>query len=96
MAFNARYLNKLAGDTPESIQLWSYKTENAAAELDTASYFPVGYGLRAGDIVFRYTVTNLGASNEALSTHGVHVVKDVSSTAVDVTDTTAWTVTDTD
>lgn len=96
MAFLARNLIKIAGESTEGIQIWSYKTDDAAAAVDSAGYFPVGYGLRMGDIIFRTTVTNLNLSNEALSTAGVHIVKDVSATAIDVTDTTAYTVTDTD
>lgn len=76
---------------------WGYKTDDAAAAVDTADYFlDVIALLSIGDLIWRVTVTNLGASNEALSTAGWHVVKDKTATSIDVTDATAATLTDTD
>lgn len=77
------------GDAP---QMFSYKTEDSAADLDTAGYFnEVRHMLEIGDVILRVTL-----SSGALSTTGFHVVKDKSATAVDVTDTLALTMTDTD
>lgn len=96
MAFNAAYLTPLAQVGPGKPNLWLYKTEDAAATVDTADYFPVGYGIKVGDWVLRTTVTNLGLSNEAVSTAGIHLVSTASSTSVDVNDVLALTLTDTD
>ena len=96
MAFDKNYLVKIAGQGTSGIQLWSYKTQDAAATVDTSGYFSAGLGIRKGDIIFRTTVTNLGASNEAVSTAGMHVILTASSSTVDATDTTALTVTNTD
>lgn len=96
MAFNADYFGPVGPQSNTRPNMWTYKTADTAAAVQVAGYFPPGYGLKIGDLVFRTTVTNLGASNEALSTAGWHVVKDVSKTAVDVTDVTVITVTDTD
>lgn len=78
-------------------RLWTYKTDDATATVDTAGYFNGAAGLlKVGDIIYRVTVTNLGASNEAVSTYGTHIVNANDGTTVDVSDTTAGTVTDTD
>jgi len=70
----------------------SYQTTDAAATVDTADYFlQVKEMLAIGDLIYRVTL-----SSGALSTAGFHVVKDLTATSVDVTDTLALTVTDTD
>lgn len=94
MAYNR---NRLARIGPN---LLVYKTDDAAATVDTAGYFnDDGTILKNGDIINRITVTNIDASNEAVSTFGQHIVNSVvqgNPDVVDVTDTTAGTVTDTD
>lgn len=97
MAFNADYLTLVPGGSNTKPSIWIYKTADTAADVDTAGYFPVGYGFKIGDILHRVTVTNLGAANEAFSTAGLHVVSsgDKQGT-VDVNDTLAITATDTD
>lgn len=78
-------------------QCWTYKTDDTHATVDSANYMDeVRNLLRIGDIVDVVVVTNLGLSTEALSTYGRHVVKDKSTTHVDLTDVTVGTVTDTD
>lgn len=90
MAFAASGLSRLAGGNGNSI--WLYKTTDTAADVDTAGYFNSQVGImNIGDLIIRVTL-----SSGALSTAGFHVVKDVSATAIDVTDVTALTVTDTD
>ena len=97
MAFNADYLTCLNDIGSTKPNIWLYKTADAAATVDTAGYFPVGYGLKVGDIIYRVTVDDVALDNAAaVSTAGWHVVLSVSSTAVDVSDTTALTLTDTD
>jgi hypothetical protein len=80
--------------------VWFYKTDDTAATVDTDSYFnDKGSPLKLGDIIYRLTVTNIDLSNEAISTYGTHVVNAVTrarTDVIDVSDTTAGTVTDTD
>lgn len=79
---------------------WAYKTEDTAATVDTAAYFNEdGSPLKVGDTILRTTVTNIDASNEAVSTQGHHTVLTVTRgnpDVVDVSDTTALSQTDTD
>lgn len=96
MAFNAAYLTPMTQIGFGKVNLWTYKTDDSAATVDTADYFPTGYGIKVGDWVLRTTVTNLGASNEAVATAGIHLVSTASSTSVDVNDVLALTLTDTD
>ena len=96
MAFVDKYMTCIGDIGTTKPNIWVYKTDDAAATVDTSGYFPVGYGLKIGDLIYRVTVTNLGLSTEALSTAGWHVVVTASSSAVDVSDTTALTVTNTD
>lgn len=77
------------GDAP---QIWSYKTEDTAATVDTAGYFnAVHQLLRVGDVILRLTT-----SSGAVSTVGWHVVLTIAAGVVDTSDTTALTLTDTD
>lgn len=98
MAFDGAYLKLLVAGGNGHPNIWSYKTADAAATVDTADYFLNAYdmGMRVYDLVLRTTVTNLGASNEAFSTQGFHTVNAASSTSVDVADTVALAGTDTD
>ena len=77
--------------------IYSFKSESAHAAIDAAGFFnAIRNMLSIGDLIYVVVVTNRGASNEALSTAGFHVVKDKSASAVDVTDVTVLTVTDSD
>lgn len=101
MAFNKANFGPLGGQSKKGIggapAMWAYKTDDAHATVDGAGYFnTVRDMLSIGDLIYVAVVTNLNASNEALSTAGFHVVKDKSTTAIDVTDVTVLTVTDTD
>ena len=100
MAFNGAYL-VLKSPAPHGFgQTWQYKTDDSAATVDTANYFAnaLPMGMRIYDIIERITVTNLGLSNEAFSTIGLHVVNAASLSAgtIDVADTVALSGTDTD
>lgn len=79
-----------AGNAP---QMWSYMTDDAAADVDTTGYFNSVAGLlRVGDLILRVTM-----STGSVSTVGWHVVTSNASGVVDVTDTVAISVaTDTD
>lgn len=80
--------------------LWSYWTLDAAATVDTAGYFNAAANtFTVGDIIERTSwTTAIGAQNGGtISTQGRHIVNSISAAGiVDVTDTTASTVTDTD
>lgn len=99
MAFNRDRLVKLA-DGKGLPSLWSYKTDDAAATVDTAGYFNEdGSPLKLGDVILRTTVTNIDASNEAISTQGFHTVNSVTRgnpDVIDIADTLVITQTDTD
>jgi hypothetical protein len=74
-------------------RIHTYRTEDAHATVDTAGYFnPVRSLLEIGDLIYVVVVTGGGA----LSTAGWHVVVTKTATAVDVTNVTALTVTNTD
>lgn len=82
-------------------KVWTYKTADAVGDVDGAQYFADAADLlKVGDIVIRVTVTNLGASNEAASTGGFHLVNSSSISAgagtVDVANVLALTTTDSD
>lgn len=75
--------------------LWAYRTEDAAAAVDTAGYFNAARMLlQAGDIIIRLTVNAAGVPQTA----GFHLVNDVPAAPgnVDVADALAITTTDTD
>ena len=81
----------------KSPSLWSYKTDDTHATVDTAAYFNNASSLLTiGDIIHVVVVTNLGASNEAVSTYGTHIVLSNAAGVVDVGDVTVNVVTDTD
>lgn len=100
MAFNGAYLKLLVPGGPDHPNIWSYKTADAAATVDTANYFAdaLPMGMKIYDRIIRTTVTNLGASNEAFSTSGDHVVNAANAAAgtIDVADTVAFSGADTD
>lgn len=73
-------------------QIFAYKTTDAAADVDTSGYFNgVANIVEVGDVILRLTL-----SGSAVSTTGWHVVVSNTGGVVDVSDTTALTVTDTD
>lgn len=101
MALNRAYLKKLTDGGGVAPSLWGYKTEDAAGTVDGAGYFnDAGDVLKLGDLIFRNTVTNLDASNEAFSTGGIHVVNARSLSAgaytVDTTNALAYGAIDSD
>lgn len=95
MAFDAAGLNAAGGQSKagNAPQLWTYTTTDSAATVDTSGYFnAIASILKVGDIIFRVTT-----SSGSVSTAGMHVVMSVSAAGVvDVADTTALTVTNTD
>jgi hypothetical protein len=98
MAFNRLRLALIGNDgNSDAPRLWAYKTDDTAATVDTVGYFAAARQiLKVGDHILRVTVTNLGLSNEAYATSGLHAVSQVDSTTVDVNDALVVTATDTD
>jgi hypothetical protein len=87
-----------AETVPGVPQMWAYRTADAAAAVDSANYFAeVGGLLEVGDVILRTTINGSGVPQ----TVGQHIVMSKSQAAngvwsVDVADTTALTVTNTD
>lgn len=97
MPFNMSGWSTAAASKPGAApSIFTYRTTDTAADVDTAGYFDsVREQLRIGDLIYRVTVDG----NGALVTAGFHTVKDKpasNAAGVDVTDTLALTVTDTD
>jgi hypothetical protein len=95
MAFSSTGFQPIGGQSKagNAPQVWSYTTTDAAATVDTSGYFnAVASLLKVGDVILRVTT-----SSGAVSTAGQHVVMTVSAAGVvDVSDTSALTVTNTD
>jgi len=79
-----------AGSAP---QRFSYKTEDAQTTVDGAGYFnAVRDSLFVGDIIDVVVVN----SSNVVQTYGPHIVMTKSATAVDVSNVTTGTVTNSD
>lgn len=85
------------GKRGSAITIWSYQTLDATATVDTAGYFNGAADLlRVGDIIERISWTTAIGAGGTISTYGRHIVNSNTGGVVDVADTTAGTVTDTD
>jgi hypothetical protein len=95
MAFSSTAFQPIGGQSKagNAPQVWSYTTTDSAATVDTSGYFnTVASLVKVGDIIWRVTT-----SSGSVSTAGQHVVMSVSAAGVvDVSDTSALTVTNTD
>jgi hypothetical protein len=90
MAFTRANLTAIARGN--GFTLWHYTTEDSAADVDLSGYFDdAAAELGVGDLVLRVT-TSAGA----VSTAGFHIVMTNDGTTVNMSDTTALTVTNTD
>lgn len=100
MAFDITYLVPITEQSKKGVAstMWSYWTLDAAATVDTAGYFnSASKLLQVGDQILRTTwSTAIGPASGTISTQGTHIVNSNASGVVDVADTTAGTVTDTD
>jgi len=105
MAFVRDRLQKIGGTSNgylgAGFSVWSYKTDDAVGTVDGAGYFSEAADLlKINDLIIRATVTNIGASNEAWSTGGFHVVSASSISAgthtIDVNNVLALTTIDSD
>lgn len=100
MAFDRDKLVLVGPDgNSASGRTWRYKTEDVHAVVDTVDYMKdASLTLLVTDIIDVIVVTNIDASNEAVSTYGRHIVNAVTKTpaSVDLSDVTVGVVTDTD
>ncbi|WP_206934137.1 hypothetical protein [Roseococcus thiosulfatophilus] len=79
--------------SPGAPQIFSYRTQDAHATVDTAGYFnPVRGLLERGDMIDVVVVD----ANGAVQTYGRHIVMTKSATSVDVSNVTVGTVTNSD
>lgn len=79
--------------SPGTPQFWSYRTQDATADVDTSGYFnEVRALLEIGDMIDVVVVNGSGV----LQTYGPHIVITKTATAVDVTNVTVGVVTNTD
>ena len=76
----------------QAFRIWAYKSTDAATAVRVSGYFTNGYalGMRAGDLV---VVVDTDASPIAMQ---LCIVTSATSSAVDLSDGTAITATDTD
>ena len=83
-----------AESVPGTAQVWSYRTADAAATVDSTGYFnEMASVIRPGDLIYRLTIDGTGAVTAA----GFHVVLTVTAAGVvNVSDTLALTITNTD
>ncbi len=95
MAFDKAYLSPIGYGIGQT--LWYYKTTDAPAVVDTAGYFSGAAVdmMRVGDVVLVVQVDDVD-NPTSVTTAGHHVVNQNDGTTVDVANTTALTVTDTD
>jgi hypothetical protein len=101
MAYSAAGLSKVAELGVNGGTLWYYCTLDAAATVDTSGYFTgdAVNMLRVADLILRVTpATGTVAVPLSITTGGIgwHVVMTNDGTTVDVSDTTAIAVTNTD
>ena len=76
---------------------WRYDTLDTHATVDTAAYFTgdsVGM-MRVGDLI-DVVVWTTAIRTGTISTYGRHIVNSSTGSAIDVSDVTVGTVTDTD
>lgn len=82
----------LSGFGSSGIQLWDYRSTDAAADVDAANYITNGgdLGMRVGDIVY---VTDTNASPVIVT---IHQVSATGNGTTDLNDLTTVTQTDSD
>lgn len=89
MAYNAANLTRMAGGS--GVNMWHYTTTDTIATVNTAGYFNDAIGMiRSLDPII--AVTSTGGT----PVMSIVYAKDVSASAIDVTDGLTVTATDTD
>lgn len=80
----------------KSAKIWSYRTEDTPATVDTSGYFNNASGiLTVGDLIYVVQV-DAAAVPTSVTAAGFHVVVSNAAGVVDVEDAEALTLTDTD
>lgn len=95
MPFSLDNLCPLGGQSSDSLGLWSYKTADTTAEINTSGYFnDASDRLKVGDIILSVQSTTAGVPTDVY----FYVVQSNASNVVDVFDafTVATTLIDTD
>ena len=78
---------------PGAPQMWSFRTQDTHATVDTSGYFnEVRMLLEVGDIIQVVVVNGSGV----VQTYGPHIVMTKTATTVDVSNVTVGVVTNTD
>lgn len=96
MAFSARGLSPVGPlNNNENPTVWVYKTLDAPGTVDGAAYWPTGYGLKVGDILFVVQVDSMDAPT-ALSAAQVTVVSAITAGLPDLGTGTVIVVTNSD
>ena len=89
MAYSASGLTRLSGGS--GVNLWHYTTTDAIGDVNTAGYFNSAIGMiRSLDVII--AVTSSGGTPAVSLVYA----KDVSASAIDVTDGLTVTATDSD
>lgn len=58
MAFSNTYLVKIGGSFDGEHNIWMYASADAIATVNSAGYFPAGYGLKEDDMMLVMDTTN--------------------------------------
>lgn len=102
MAFNRDYLSQVGPGGGNGPRVWAYRTADANTVVRAAGYFggtTAGQDahdvLTVGDIIISSTVDDVDTPTSATSVY-LHIVLSATKGAVDVSDGTAITATDSD
>lgn len=100
MAFTASQLFRVASFGANGLYVYIDKDNDGATTVDTTGYMNAAFEqLKVGDVILRLSASAFSATLNTIttvSTAGWHVVVSNASGVVDLSDTLALTVTDTD
>lgn len=100
MAFTASQLFRVASFGANGLYVYIDKDNDGAATVDTTGYMNAVFEqLKVGDVILRLSASAFSATLNTITTVGTagwHVVVSNASGVVDLSDTLALTVTDTD
>lgn len=93
MAFDKLGLGRVAGSAlPTGFNIWFYTSTDTIATINTAGYFPAGYGLTKGDRV----IINSSTGGTLVQTDAYVVSVDATTGVPDITDGTTLSATNSD
>lgn len=98
MAFTRKHLGRVSsGANGFSPTVWSYKTDDTHATVDTEDYFLDAINeIRLGDIIWVLVVTDLDVAAEAIATYGHHLCTVNAAGVINMSAVTVGVVTDAD